>query len=63
VYLELGAKMQLQATQLAGPAGKLVALDEPEVRAATAGQDYGRAWEAWRRKALQRMQAEEKARD
>jgi hypothetical protein len=50
-------------TQLAGPTGKLVALDEPEVRAATAGQDYGRAWEAWRRKALQRMQAEEKARD
>ena len=56
VYLEQSAKMQLQATQLAGPGGKLVALDEQEVKAATAHQDFGRAWEAWRRKALRRMQ-------
>jgi len=63
VYLELSAKMQLQATQLAGPGGKLVALDEHEVKAATAGQDYGRAWEAWRRKALRSMRSAGEIRD
>jgi ribulose-5-phosphate 4-epimerase/fuculose-1-phosphate aldolase len=55
IYLELSAKMQLAATVLAGPGGKFIVLDEKEVQAATALQDYGRAWDIWRRKALQRM--------
>jgi HCOMODA/2-hydroxy-3-carboxy-muconic semialdehyde decarboxylase len=55
IYLEMSARMQLEATLLAGPGGRIVALDDQEVQAATALQDYGRAWDVWRRKALRSM--------
>ncbi len=52
VYLELSARMQLQAMAIAGPGGKIVYLDESEVKASVPVQDYGRAWPMWRAKAL-----------
>jgi HCOMODA/2-hydroxy-3-carboxy-muconic semialdehyde decarboxylase len=52
IYLELSARMQLQAIMIAGSGGKITYLDEQEVRASVPGQDYNRAWPMWRAKAL-----------
>ena len=52
VYLEMSARMQLQAIGIAGPRGKIVYLDDGEVQASVPGQDYNRAWPMWRAKAL-----------
>jgi len=52
IYLEMSARMQLQAIAIAGTGGKITYLDEQEVRASVPGQDYGRAWPMWRAKAL-----------
>jgi ribulose-5-phosphate 4-epimerase/fuculose-1-phosphate aldolase len=52
VYLEMSARMQLQAITIAGPRGKIVYLDDSEVRASVPVQDFGRAWPMWRAKAL-----------
>jgi len=52
IYLELSARMQLQAISIVGPGGKIVYLDDGEVRASVPAQDYGRAWPMWRAKAL-----------
>ena len=54
VYLEQSARMQMQALALAGPAGPITWLDEAEVQASIARQDYARAWPLWRAKALKR---------
>ncbi len=54
VYLEMSARMQLQALMLAGPTGTITYLDEAEVAASTPVQDYYRAWPMWRAKALAR---------
>ena len=54
IYLELSARMQMQALALAGPDGEIVYLDEAEVRASVPVQDYNRAWPLWRDKALNR---------
>jgi HCOMODA/2-hydroxy-3-carboxy-muconic semialdehyde decarboxylase len=53
VYLELSAQLQMQATTLAGPGGKITYLDEAEVKASNPVQNYARAWPMWRDKALQ----------
>ena len=53
VYLEQSARMQMQALLLAGPGGKITYLDEAEVQASVARQDYYRAWPLWRAKALE----------
>ncbi|OGA07658.1 MAG: hypothetical protein A3D95_02735 [Betaproteobacteria bacterium RIFCSPHIGHO2_12_FULL_69_13] len=58
VYLELSARMQMQAMALAGPDGSIAWLDDAEVRAAAPIQDYKRAWPLWRDKALARAKAE-----
>jgi ribulose-5-phosphate 4-epimerase/fuculose-1-phosphate aldolase len=58
IYLEISARMQLQAMTIAGPGGSIAYLDEAEVRAATNMQDYGRAWPMWREKALQKLREE-----
>ena len=55
IYLEMSARMQLQAIAIAGTGGKITYLDEQEVRAAVPGQDYNRAWPMWRAHALARM--------
>jgi len=52
IYLEMSARMQLQAIAIAGPGGKITYLDEQEVRASISAQDYKRAWPLWRAKAL-----------
>jgi HCOMODA/2-hydroxy-3-carboxy-muconic semialdehyde decarboxylase len=52
VYLEMSARMQLQAIAIAGPRGRIVYLDDGEVQASVPGQDYNRAWPMWRAKAL-----------
>jgi ribulose-5-phosphate 4-epimerase/fuculose-1-phosphate aldolase len=58
VYLELSARMQMQALLLAGDKGKITYLDEAEVKASNPVQDYARAWPLWRDKALARAKAE-----
>jgi ribulose-5-phosphate 4-epimerase/fuculose-1-phosphate aldolase len=62
VYLEMSARMQLEAMQIAGPGGKIVFLDDAEVQASVPVQDYNRAWPMWREKALAQMRAAKKAR-
>ena len=52
IYLEMSARMQLQAMAIAGPRGKIACLDEAEVKASVPAQDYNRAWPMWRAKAL-----------
>jgi ribulose-5-phosphate 4-epimerase/fuculose-1-phosphate aldolase len=52
VYLELSARLQMQAMTLAGPGGKITYLDEAEVKASDPVQNYARAWPMWRAKAL-----------
>ena len=52
IYLEMSARMQLQAITIAGPGGKITYLDDQEVRASVPSQDYKRAWPMWRAKAL-----------
>jgi HCOMODA/2-hydroxy-3-carboxy-muconic semialdehyde decarboxylase len=59
IYLELSARMQLQAISIAGPGGKIVYLDDSEVRASVPAQDYGRAWPMWRAKALAGLEPHE----
>jgi HCOMODA/2-hydroxy-3-carboxy-muconic semialdehyde decarboxylase len=53
VYLEMSAKLQMQALALAGPGGKITYLDEAEVKASDPVQNYARAWPMWRAKALE----------
>jgi ribulose-5-phosphate 4-epimerase/fuculose-1-phosphate aldolase len=55
VYLEMSARMQLQALSLSK---RIVFLDPAEVKASAPVQDYKRAWPLWREKALARAKAE-----
>ena len=57
VYLELSARMQMQALALSKD---ITYLDAAEVQASTPHQDYKRAWPMWREKALARARAERK---
>jgi ribulose-5-phosphate 4-epimerase/fuculose-1-phosphate aldolase len=52
IYLEVNAKLQMQALTLAGPRGKITYLDNAEVKASAPVQNYGRAWNLWRRRGL-----------
>jgi HCOMODA/2-hydroxy-3-carboxy-muconic semialdehyde decarboxylase len=52
VYLEMSARMQLQAMAIAGPGGKIAYLDDAEVQASVPAQEFNRAWPMWRAKAL-----------
>jgi ribulose-5-phosphate 4-epimerase/fuculose-1-phosphate aldolase len=58
VYLEISARLQMQAMTLAGPGGKVIYLDEAEVAASNPVQNYNRAWPMWREKALAQAKAE-----
>jgi HCOMODA/2-hydroxy-3-carboxy-muconic semialdehyde decarboxylase len=60
VYLELSARMQMQALLLAGQNGRITYLDEAEVKASVPVQDYNRAWPMWREKALAKARADRK---
>jgi len=58
IYLEISAKLQVQAMTIAGPRGKIVCMDEREVHASVPPQNYGRAWNMWRTKALAQMRSQ-----
>src|ERR1700691_2459257 len=65
VYLELSAKLQMQAMLIAGPGGNVVYLDEREV-AATSGRQasagtWQRTWDLWCIKARAQIEMEQKA--
>ena len=55
IYLEASARMQLQASLLAGPGGKIAFMDESEVAASVPPQEYNRAWPRWRAWALEEL--------
>ena len=57
VYLEMSARMQMQAMLIAGPNGRLTFLDDAEVQASVPPQNYNRAWPMWRAKALAGLKA------
>jgi HCOMODA/2-hydroxy-3-carboxy-muconic semialdehyde decarboxylase len=57
VYLEISARMQLQAMLIAGSNGKITYIDEAEVKASVPVQEYNRAWPVWRAKALARLKS------
>lgn len=66
VYLELNAKLQMQAMLIAGPGGQITFLDDKEV-AATSGRQasagtWKRTWDLWCAKARAQMKAERAAR-
>jgi HCOMODA/2-hydroxy-3-carboxy-muconic semialdehyde decarboxylase len=58
IYLEVSARMQMQAMFLAGPGGKITWIDEAESQACMLVQNYNRAWPMWRDKALSAAKAE-----
>ena len=65
VYLELSAKLQMQAMLIAGPGGKIVYLDDKEV-AATSGRQaaagtWKRTWDLWCAKARAQIASEQAA--
>ncbi len=53
IYLELSARLQMQAMLLAGPGGRITYMDAAEVKASDPVQNYARAWPMWRAKALE----------
>jgi HCOMODA/2-hydroxy-3-carboxy-muconic semialdehyde decarboxylase len=55
VYLEMSARMQMQALLLSS---KITYLDPAEVKASAPVQDYKRAWPMWREKALAKAKAD-----
>ncbi len=61
IYLEMSARMQMQAMMIAGPGGEITWINEREVAASVPVQDYGRAWVMWRANALARMRTEQAA--
>ncbi len=58
IYLEMSAKLQMQAMAIAGPRGKITWFDAAEVKASVPRQDYARSWNLWRTKALERIRRE-----
>jgi hypothetical protein len=61
VYLEQNARLQFQAEMLKGPDGAITFLDDKEVAANVAWQEYGRFWNLVRTKMLKRLEAEQSA--
>jgi len=58
IYLEQNARMQYQAMFLAGPGGYIAYMDDAEVQANVSWQNYERAWNLWKAKALAKLDAE-----
>jgi len=52
VYLDINARMQMQAIALASDERPIVFMDEAEVAANVSWQNYDRAWELWKRRVL-----------
>ena len=52
IYMDLDARIQLQAIQLVGPrSGPITALTPEEAQKYAASDNYARAWELWKKKA------------
>ncbi|HZZ91817.1 MAG TPA: class II aldolase/adducin family protein [Usitatibacter sp.] len=62
IYLEMNARMQFQATVLAGASGKIVFMDDAEVQANVSWQNYERSWNLWKTRALAKLEAEKSGR-
>ena len=62
IYLEMNARMQLNAQLLAGPDGDIVFMDDEEVAANVSWQNYDRAWNLWKTRALAALEAERQGR-
>jgi ribulose-5-phosphate 4-epimerase/fuculose-1-phosphate aldolase len=62
IYLEQNARMQYQAIVLAGASagGKIVFMDDAEVQANVSWQNYDRAWNLWKVKALAKLDQEKR---
>jgi ribulose-5-phosphate 4-epimerase/fuculose-1-phosphate aldolase len=58
IYLDLSARLQLQAMMLAGPRGSITTLDRQEVKASATLTNFSRAWNLWRTKMLARLRSE-----
>jgi HCOMODA/2-hydroxy-3-carboxy-muconic semialdehyde decarboxylase len=58
IYLEMNARMQFQATVLAGASGHVVYMDDAEVQANVSWQNYDRSWNLWRTRALAQLERE-----
>ena len=55
VYLDINARMQMQAIALANGERPIVFMDEAEVAANVSWQNYDRAWDLWKRKVVERL--------
>ena len=55
IYLDINARMQQQAIALAGGERPIVFMDEAEVAANVSWQNYERAWDLWKRRALEKL--------
>jgi HCOMODA/2-hydroxy-3-carboxy-muconic semialdehyde decarboxylase len=58
VYLDINARMQLDAIALANGERPIVFMDEAEVAANVSWQNYDRAWDLWKRRVLARLDQE-----
>jgi HCOMODA/2-hydroxy-3-carboxy-muconic semialdehyde decarboxylase len=61
IYLEMNARMQFQATVLAGPEGSIVFMDDREVAANVSWQNYERSWQLWKTRALATLEREKRS--
>jgi HCOMODA/2-hydroxy-3-carboxy-muconic semialdehyde decarboxylase len=61
IYLEQNARMQYQAMFLAGPGGYIAYMDDAEVQANVSWQNYERAWNLWKARALATLAKESPA--
>jgi len=55
VYLDINARMQLDAIALANGERPVVFMDEAEVAANVSWQNYDRAWDLWKRRVLAQL--------
>ncbi len=57
IYLDINARMQLDAIALAGDERPIVFMDAAEVAANVSWQNYERAWDLWKKRALAQLAA------
>jgi len=55
IYLDINARMQMQAIAIANGERPIVFMDEAEVAANVSWQNYDRAWDLWKRKVVERL--------
>jgi len=58
IYLDVNARMQLDAAQLAGGQRNIVFMDDAEVAANVSWQNYERAWDLWKTRVLRTLGSE-----